>query len=243
MELGPSGRTVTENIKRIREFKRLNYADLSRRVTELGRTISPLAIRRIEEGGRRVDVDDLMALAVALDVNPNTLLFPDDNSPNDVSAKVTAAPGEVSGEAIWEWAQGFRVLSNQRGFLADLPRGAGEPLSRGREISAIASSALLETEMFVPDEGEEEHAIRALVLAAYYHARNLREDEIASLWLIDSDGNALEAEAIPQSRGNIGAWVDRVKKTVVGIAVKSAESSVTRNDVMAALKDAPSGND
>ena len=242
IELGPSGRTVAENVKRIREFKRLTYTDLSRRVGELGRTIPPLAIRRIEESARRVDVDDLMALAVALDVNPNALLFPDDNSRNDVSVKVTAAPDEVTGEAIWEWAQGFRVLSNQRGFLTSLSKGAEEPLSRGREISEIASSALLETEMFVPDEGEEEHAVRALVLGAYYHARNLGEDEIASLWRIDSDGNALEVEALPQTRGNIGAWVERVKKTVVGIAAKSVESSVARDDVMAAMKDAPSGD-
>ena len=42
---------------------------LSERTGEAGRTLSASALNSIETGKRRVDVDDLMALAAALDVH------------------------------------------------------------------------------------------------------------------------------------------------------------------------------
>ena len=78
MELGPVGRTVAENVRRVREGRALTFAEVARRIEEIGRPISALGIRRIEEGARRVDVDDLYALAVALGVGPGSLLLPYD---------------------------------------------------------------------------------------------------------------------------------------------------------------------
>jgi hypothetical protein len=48
---------------------------LSRKLEEAGRAIRELGLRRIEDEDGR-DVDDLMALAGALDVSPITLLMP-----------------------------------------------------------------------------------------------------------------------------------------------------------------------
>lgn len=56
------------------------YAELSRKLAEMGREIPPLGLRRIETGERRVDVDDLVALALALDLSPLALLLPTDTS-------------------------------------------------------------------------------------------------------------------------------------------------------------------
>lgn len=103
IELGPTGRTVAENVKRVRDGRSLNYADLSRKLVQLGRAISPLAVRRIEDGSRRVDVDDLMALAVALGVPPNSLLLPHaDPSPETSGTGV----GAVEFREVWAWANG-----------------------------------------------------------------------------------------------------------------------------------------
>lgn len=74
--LGPAGETLRENVKRIREGQRLTYVELSERLAAIGRSIPVLGLRRIERGERRVDVDDLLALAYALGVPPVDLLVP-----------------------------------------------------------------------------------------------------------------------------------------------------------------------
>ena len=63
IDFGPTGVTVAENIRRLREDRNLGHTDLSRLLADHGRDIAPLGLRRIEEKTRRVDVDDLMALA------------------------------------------------------------------------------------------------------------------------------------------------------------------------------------
>jgi transcriptional regulator with XRE-family HTH domain len=86
----------------LRKSQNLSYAQLSRRLTELGCPIAPLGLTRIREHQRRVDVDDLVALALALDVSPATLLFPDDASANG-SAPVTEDGGDYPRRQIWHW--------------------------------------------------------------------------------------------------------------------------------------------
>jgi hypothetical protein len=60
----------------LRETQNLGYTKLASILEEMGRPIPELGLRRIESGDRRVDVDDLMALAMALGVSPVTLLMP-----------------------------------------------------------------------------------------------------------------------------------------------------------------------
>lgn len=99
--LGPTGETVRENVGRYRESQNLTYADLSRRLTELERPIATLGLSRIEKGERRVDVDDLVALAAALRVSPITLLMPRAASEDDeVQATATEA---MTALELWDW--------------------------------------------------------------------------------------------------------------------------------------------
>lgn len=74
--LGPAGTQISESVRRLREKDKLTYVELSKRLTEIGRPIPVLGLRRIEAGERRVDVDDLEALAHALGVPPVQLVFP-----------------------------------------------------------------------------------------------------------------------------------------------------------------------
>ena len=74
--LGPTGNQVRRNVTRIREARGLTKKDLAARTAELGRSIPPLGISRVEAGTRRVDADDLVILALALGVNPSALLLP-----------------------------------------------------------------------------------------------------------------------------------------------------------------------
>jgi hypothetical protein len=75
--------------------------ELSAKLADL-RPIPPLGIRRIEAGDRRVDVDDLVAIALALGVSPSTLLVPKTETVDDPVA-VTGVKGGVRVGRLWGW--------------------------------------------------------------------------------------------------------------------------------------------
>ncbi|MDO3647671.1 helix-turn-helix domain-containing protein [Nocardia mangyaensis] len=89
--LGPTGETVRANIAHYRAGLNLGYAELSRQLEALGRPIPVLGLSRIEKGERRVDADDLMALAVALNVSVLALLVPPSSRPDDEVVAATAS--------------------------------------------------------------------------------------------------------------------------------------------------------
>ncbi|WP_210417106.1 hypothetical protein [Citricoccus sp. SGAir0253] len=85
----------------------MQYKQLSEKLAEIGRPIPPLGLRRIEDGERRVDVDDLMALAVALDVNPVALLLPSEDRGVPVEA---TGVGSIGFKELWRWSDGVKAL-------------------------------------------------------------------------------------------------------------------------------------
>jgi 8-oxo-dGTP pyrophosphatase MutT (NUDIX family)/transcriptional regulator with XRE-family HTH domain len=113
--LGPVGRYVISNLEFLRNARRLTYRELSERLSQLGRPIPTLGLSRIEKGDRRVDVDDLVALAVALGVNPSALLLPSGERgnprvPDDVIALTPEL--QVKLTDAWEWADGQAPVPN-----------------------------------------------------------------------------------------------------------------------------------
>ncbi|MDJ0394257.1 helix-turn-helix transcriptional regulator [Rhodococcus sp. G-MC3] len=102
--LGPIGSTAASNLKRLREARGLSFAELSRRLDELGRPIATLGLSRIESRSRRIDTDDLVALAISLDVSPLAILLPTDDS------ALTPKGTEYKAQRIWHWAQGSQLL-------------------------------------------------------------------------------------------------------------------------------------
>ena len=83
--------TVSANVKRLRTKQNLGLRGLSTKLGEVGRPLGHSAVDQIEKGTRRVDVDDLMALAVALEVSPRRYCMPyaenaDDQVRDDRSA-------------------------------------------------------------------------------------------------------------------------------------------------------------
>jgi hypothetical protein len=74
------------------------------------------SLKKIEAGSnpvavavRRVDVDDLMTLSIALGVNPNALLLPPALKPSD-AVEVTGAHRQLHADEAWEWARGEQPL-------------------------------------------------------------------------------------------------------------------------------------
>lgn len=105
-ELGPTGLTVGENVKRFRLAHGWEVPELAERLHVAGRTIPALGIRRIEAGERRVDVDDLVALAFVLQVDVPTMLLPQTLTKAD-TVELTGASypsgGALSAGSAWAW--------------------------------------------------------------------------------------------------------------------------------------------
>ncbi|TPF79344.1 helix-turn-helix transcriptional regulator [Bifidobacterium sp. UTCIF-24] len=102
-QIDATGKQVAANVARLRGG--MQYKELAEKLTELGRPITPMGLKRIESGERKVDVDDLMALAVAFDVSPLTLLLPEGGS-RDVPAMATGCDHELGSNVLWLWACG-----------------------------------------------------------------------------------------------------------------------------------------
>lgn len=106
--MGPTGEAVARNLKRLRGS--LTLRELQQKLRDVGHEISASGLQKIEAGVRRVDVDDLMALAIALGVNPNALLFP---WSSDEPLEVTGAKlGDLV--SMWDWAEGESPIDGNR---------------------------------------------------------------------------------------------------------------------------------
>jgi transcriptional regulator with XRE-family HTH domain len=104
---GPVGQRVAENVNRLREDGRMSLRDLSAALADTGRRILPSGIIKIENKTRRVDADDLAALALALQVTPNRLLL----GPEHDSEPVKLAPRvETIANGAWRWACGEHFI-------------------------------------------------------------------------------------------------------------------------------------
>jgi transcriptional regulator with XRE-family HTH domain len=110
VELGPTGETVRANIRRFREEQGWRLDDLATLIRHAGRPMSKTTLSQIETGGRRVDVDDLMALSHVLGVNPNALLMPALAQADDWVVRTTGSRNVgsdwVSGRLLLEWLEG-----------------------------------------------------------------------------------------------------------------------------------------
>ncbi|MEU7628665.1 helix-turn-helix transcriptional regulator [Nocardia sp. NPDC049220] len=104
--LGEPGETVKHNVKRLRESVGLSYAELARKLDSLGRPIPVLGLSRIEKGERRVDADDLVALAIALDASPIALLMPETVEESE-PASLMGKP--ITAREMWNWLRGDQL--------------------------------------------------------------------------------------------------------------------------------------
>lgn len=105
---GPIAEAVARNIRAVRERRGLTQAQLAALMGTVGRPMVPTAMAKIEAGDRRVDVDDLVAFALVLNVSPPRLLV----SVEDLDEVVWLAPArDTPAWTAWQWATGQHALS------------------------------------------------------------------------------------------------------------------------------------
>lgn len=103
---------VAERVQQLRKERGWNQQQLADAVAERGWQMDRTAIVRIESGKRGVSVDDLTALAAALNVSPGWLLLPTVVGDEEVPlvGSVTAP-----GWAAWQWVDGVAPLPTRAG--------------------------------------------------------------------------------------------------------------------------------
>jgi transcriptional regulator with XRE-family HTH domain len=89
----------------------ITQAELAVALGISGRSMPESSVSKIESGLRHVEVDDLMALAIALEVSPLALLLPDTRRGTDT----VSATGVIAtrAEHLWKWALGEEPLRDQ----------------------------------------------------------------------------------------------------------------------------------
>lgn len=152
IEEGASARTARENLRRLRTESDLTWTGLSKMLADYGRKIPPISLRRIEDGDRRMDIDDLMALSFVLNVSPVRLLLPV-REPDRV-VEITG-PGERHSEEAWSWVlSGTSIGSPTEGLEAGIEIIAGD----GQVIHTVPE----QTKISVLSE-ESKAEVRAIV--------------------------------------------------------------------------------
>ena len=138
----------------------MSQAELAEALTALGRTFPTTAVAKAEAvalrdaGVRKLDIDDLMAMAVALNVSPLALLLPDTRRGND-PAEATGFPTGSIAATIWDFATAQAspwtedVASHKRYATLSTPwwyevLAAGEPRDVQREAARRTEAAARE---------------------------------------------------------------------------------------------------
>lgn len=119
MDLGPTGVAVADNIKRVRAQAGLSLRELADKLADNGHPIAHSGLSKIENKTRRVDADDLMAIAVALGVSPVALLLPAPPDPRG-EVRVTGS-GERRAIDVWQWVIDGKARVDSESRVDSLP--------------------------------------------------------------------------------------------------------------------------
>lgn len=174
-DIGPTGKTVAANLKAVRERRGLDLRTLAERLKAAGRYIAPSALSKIENEARRVEVDELMALAAVLNVSPLAILLPNDKQPLP-----TGTPAGVIREEVLAWAHGETNLNPH----------ARHQYWTGQAIKAKEELELLQPQLGSAHDGMRAFAVKeAAALEAKIEQAHDRMRELDEVIAEDGDGD------------------------------------------------------
>lgn len=169
IQIGAAGEHAAAEVARHRQRRGWEQAYLAQLVTDGGRPMSASVLGKIESGGRRIDVDDLAALAAALGVTPSALL------PGDAAAidpyEAAAEPGPVRAQVLDDIAAlgDLEVLDPTAPTLAAIAvRLATEvdaPVSLGQSLQGLSKElrqVLAELRALSPEEPDDDDDLNDL---------------------------------------------------------------------------------
>lgn len=110
----PIGSRIGRTVRRLRHERGLDLRRLAEQLAEEGRPISLAQLSKLELGQRRVDVDDLVAIAVVLNVTPSQLLMPEPPAEGEDQTVALTPHRQVGWHRAWQWMCGDYWLDEAR---------------------------------------------------------------------------------------------------------------------------------
>ena len=152
----------------------MDLRTFAERVKETGRSMSPSALSKTENGDRRVDVDDLTVFAYILQTTPATLLTPPEGA-----RPPTGVPTErFNAEELRAWVRGQAKFTTE-----DLAR-----YWKDEYFSAVSSIHYYENLMLQYADGREGNTMhRSTYEERLASARTRRDAARARLLALDPD--------------------------------------------------------
>lgn len=124
VKLGPFGEILRGNLRALRrrlppDREVLTLRALSENLSNSARPLALNTLSEIENGARRVDVDDLVAIASALEVSPVSLLLPMYFTPDDTVD--VPGLGVIDVDSAWAWMRDGELpnVDNGGGWARD----------------------------------------------------------------------------------------------------------------------------
>lgn len=112
LEIGAAGIHAGQAIARLREARGWDQQGLAERLAVAGRAVSQPIVSRMEAGTRRIDVDDLVAVAEVLQVSVGALLPHTEDSAPVVAVAVASARWEDPGPVETALADDIEALGD-----------------------------------------------------------------------------------------------------------------------------------
>jgi transcriptional regulator with XRE-family HTH domain len=166
IELGDVGEHVAEAVSMLRRRRGWDQRTLAEHVAEAGRSMTASVVGKIEAGTRRVDSDDLVALAVALGVAPARLLLAAGGDPEEPQAPTGEGPIAAAVRDDIEALGELDDLEKPATALAEIALRLAREMDAGGEAgSALHSlakelrSVLAELRSYVPEEAPDDDGL------------------------------------------------------------------------------------
>lgn len=177
----PAGNTnahVAANLRSARQAIGMDLRTFAEQVRAAGRAMSPSALSKIENGDRRVDVDDLTVLAYILQTTPAALLTPPEGAPPP-----TGVPTErFNTEELRAWVRGQTKFTTE-----DLAR-----YWKDEYFSAVSSIHYYENLMLQYADGRDGNTMHRNTYEERLASARTRRDA-ARIRLLALDPDALPA--------------------------------------------------
>lgn len=167
IEIGEAGGCVAAAVAAHRQRRGWEQRQLAERVSAAGRPMSASVLGKVESGVRRVDVDDLVALAAALGVSPSRLLpAGDDDQDKAVDpSEAAASPGTVKAralediEALGDLEELDPTAPTLAALAVRLAQEIDAPVSLGNSLQGMSKElrqVLAELRSLAPEERDDD---------------------------------------------------------------------------------------
>ncbi|MFG2699543.1 helix-turn-helix domain-containing protein [Streptomyces sp. NPDC048386] len=165
IQIGEAGGHVAAAIARHRQRRSWDQPHLAELVTAAGRPMSSSVLGKIESGARRVDVDDLVAIAEALGVKVSRLLPGAAAEEPDTRTEEVPGPGTVLArvlddiEALGDLEDLDLTAPTLAAVAVRLAREIDAPVSLGNSLHSMSKElrqVLAELRSLAPEEPDDD---------------------------------------------------------------------------------------